>query len=117
MDYLGDTVTIIRHFSGTGKMGHSAREILGGVDTGKNRLFISSISLVEILYLSEKKRIQIHLQEVIELIGRSTNYHVVDLNPQIIILSESLKFRDIFDRLIMAKPDTWAYPSFPVIKK
>ena len=102
MDYLGDTVTIVRHFSGSGKMGDSARKILEAVDAGENRLFISAISLVEVLYLSEKNRIQIHLQEVIELIGQSTNYDIVDLNPQIIILSETIKFRDIFDRLIMA---------------
>lgn len=87
MNYLGDTVTIVRHFSGSGKMGKSARKILDGVDAGENRLFISSISLVEILYLSEKKRIQIQLQGAIELIGQSTNYDVVDLTPRIIILA------------------------------
>jgi predicted nucleic acid-binding protein len=81
MDYLGDTVTIVRHFSGSGKIGKSARKILDGVDAGEDRLFISSISLVEILYLSEKKRIQIQLQGAIELIGQSTNYDVVDLTP------------------------------------
>jgi predicted nucleic acid-binding protein len=83
MDSLGDTVTIVRHFSGSGKMGKSARKILDGVDAGENRFFISSISLVKILYLSEKKRIQIQLQGVIELIGRSTNHDIVDLTPQI----------------------------------
>ena len=112
MNYLGDTVTIVRHFSGSGKMGKSARKILDGVDAGENRLFISSISLVEILYLSEKKRIQIQLQGAIELIGQSTNYDVVDLTPQIIILAETLKFRDIFDRLIMA---TARYLGVPLV--
>jgi PIN domain nuclease of toxin-antitoxin system len=112
LNYLGDTVTLIRHFSGAGKIGKTARKILEGVDAGENRLFISSISLVEILYLSEKKRIQIQLQGAIELIGESTNYDVTDLTPQIIILAETLKFRDIFDRLIMA---TARYLGVPLV--
>lgn len=112
MDFLGDTVTIVRHFSGSGRMGKSARKILEGVDAGENRLFISSISLVEILYLSEKNRIKVHLQKAIDLISQSANYDVVDLNPQIIILAETLKFREIFDRLIMA---TARYLGVPLI--
>lgn len=112
MDFLGDTVTIVRHFSGSGRMGKSARKILEGVDAGENRLFISSISLVEILYLSEKNRIRVHLQKAVDLISQSANYDVVDLNPQIIILAETLKFREIFDRLIMA---TARYLGVPLI--
>jgi PIN domain nuclease of toxin-antitoxin system len=112
MDFLGDTVTIVRHFSGSGRMGKSARKILEGVDAGENRLFISSVSLVEILYLSEKNRIKVHLQKVVDLISQSANYDIVDLNPPIIILAETLKFREIFDRLIMA---TARYLGVPLI--
>lgn len=112
MDFLGDTVTIVRHFSRSGRMGKSAWKILEGVDAGENRLFISSVSLVEILYLSEKNRIRVQLQEAIDLISQSANYDVVDLNPQIIVLAETLKFRDIFDRLIMA---TARYLGVPLI--
>jgi hypothetical protein len=31
MEYLADTVTIIRHFSGTGRIGRQAKSILEGV--------------------------------------------------------------------------------------
>ena len=59
MEYLADTVAIIRHFSGTGRIGRAARLVLEGVEKGENNLFLSSVSLVEILYLAEKKRIGI----------------------------------------------------------
>ncbi|MFH1490852.1 MAG: hypothetical protein ABII06_18265, partial [Pseudomonadota bacterium] len=81
-----DTVTIIRHFSGAGKIGSGAREILSGVDEGKHRLYISVISLVEILYLSEKRRIKINLEEALNMIQGSSNYTLVDV--------ESLKHKD-----------------------
>jgi len=52
MDYLADTVTVIRHFSGVGRIGRKARGILEGVEEGDHHLFLSTVSLVEILYLS-----------------------------------------------------------------
>ena len=50
MNYLADTITIVRHFSGAGRIGRAARVVLEGVERGENDLFLSSISLVEILY-------------------------------------------------------------------
>ena len=49
MDYLADTVTIIRHFSGTGRIGRKAKTILEGIEEGDNHMFLSIVSLVEIL--------------------------------------------------------------------
>ena len=62
MNYLADTVTIVRHFSGAGRIGRMAKNVLEGVESGENHLFFSTVSLVEILYLSEKKRIEIDLE-------------------------------------------------------
>jgi len=61
MQYLLDTVTIVRHFSGNGKIGHEAADILDTVDARNDLLIISVISLMEILYISEKNRIAIDL--------------------------------------------------------
>ena len=41
MDYLADTVTIIRQFSKSGTIGKEARNILAGADKGKHRIYIS----------------------------------------------------------------------------
>ena len=51
MQYLLDTVTIVHHFAGTGKLGRKAQKILNS--TG-NTYVISVISLMEVLYFSEK---------------------------------------------------------------
>lgn len=53
MKYLADTVTIIRHFSKTGKVGKNARSLLKGADKGQHHIFIS--------VLSKRKRQALHL--------------------------------------------------------
>jgi len=102
MDYLADTVTVIRHFSGVGRIGKKARSILEGVEEGGHHLFLSTISLVEILYLSEKNRIRINLGETLDIINDSANYSIVDLTTEIVKSAERIAFSDIFDRLIIS---------------
>lgn len=85
MDYLADTVTVIRHFAKVGKIGKKAKIVLQEVPLGRHRIYISVLSLVEIMYLSEKNRIDI-----------------VDLSPEIVAVAETIEFYEIFDRLIVA---------------
>jgi len=112
MDYLADTVTIIRHFSKLGRIGRKVRSILEGVEEGEHHLFLSTISLVEILYLSEKKRIMVNLEESLDMIQESANYSVVDLTTPIVRLAEKIKYPEIFDRLIIS---TAQYLNVPLI--
>jgi hypothetical protein len=49
LQYLADTVAIIRHFANVGKIGKAAKLILQDADSGKNTILISIISIVEIL--------------------------------------------------------------------
>ena len=57
MHFLADTVAVIRRFANVGKIGKAAKSILLDADIGKNKILISIISMVEILYLSERNRI------------------------------------------------------------
>ncbi len=112
MDCLADTVTVIRHFSDAGQIGRKAYELISGVERGQHHCYVSTISLVEILYLSEKNRIPIHLGEALEKLNNSENYSIVDLTPEIVGVAEQIQFPDIFDRLIMA---TAQYLGIPVL--
>jgi predicted nucleic acid-binding protein len=102
MQYLLDTVTIVRHFSGKGKIGRQAAHILDTIEERNDLLIISVISLMEILYLSEKNRIAIHLTETIERIDSSSKYAVINLSPDILRVAETIAFRELHDRLILA---------------
>lgn len=99
MQYLLDTVILIRHFTEIGKLGKKAQEILNSRD---NTFIISVISLMEILYLSEKRRINIDLIETLNKIELSSLYQIVDLTPDILVVANDLHFYELHDRLILS---------------
>ncbi len=61
MQYILDTNAVVRHFANISKIGKSAKKIIEDGEKNKHKLFISIISLMEIMYLAEKKRIPISL--------------------------------------------------------
>ncbi len=99
MRYLLDTVTVVRHFTDIGKIGKKASKIL---NTKDNSFIISVISLMEVLYLSEKKRIAINLAETLEVINSSSLYSIIDLTPEILEVAETINYYELHDRLILS---------------
>jgi len=102
MQYLLDTVALVRHFSGKGKIGKKAAHILNTLDDTENSLVVSVISLMEIMHLAEKNRVGINLQETLELIESSAKYTIIDLTPKILTIAETIDFYELHDRLILA---------------
>ncbi len=102
MIYLLDTVALVRHFSGLGRIGQRAADVLDNLEAGSDLLLISVVSLMEVLYLSEKNRIPIDLAEALERLEASECYAVVDLNAEILKVAEAIEFRELHDRLILA---------------
>ena len=102
MQFLADTVTIVRHFSDSGRLGKSAKSAMEGGDQKQNIVFISVFSLAEILYLAEKRRIPIDLVAVAEIIASTSNYQIIDLNLEIIVEAQRVKGLELHDRLIVA---------------
>ena len=102
MQFLLDTVALVRHFSGKGKIGKKAAHILETLDESDNSLIISVISLMEVMYLAEKNRININLQETLDMIESSAKYTIIDLTPEILQVAENINFYELHDRLILA---------------
>ena len=102
MRYLLDTVTLVRHFTGHGKMGRKASQILDAIEERGDSFFVSIISLMEIMYLAEKNRIDIDLSETLKLIESSSKYAIIDLSPDILRAAETVKFSELHDRLVLA---------------
>lgn len=97
--FLLDTVTVIRHFTDTGPIGTKALEILNRFD---DHFFISVVSLMEIMYLSEKHRIGLDLTETLNRIEESTIYSIVNLTPEILKVAGITPFKELHDRLILS---------------
>ena len=102
MNYLLDTVTIIRHFSGHGRIGRRAKAIIAEAEAGKHLLIISVISLFEIMYLAEKNRIKISLPNTLSVIHQKSCYKIAELTADIVVETSKIKFYELHDRLILA---------------
>lgn len=101
MNYLLDTVTIIRHFSGHGRMGRKAKTIIAEAEGDKHLLIISVISLFEIMYLAEKNRIKISLPNTLSAIHEKSCYQIAELTADIVVAASKIKFYELHDRLIL----------------
>ncbi|MEA2042465.1 MAG: PIN domain-containing protein [Bacteroidota bacterium] len=112
MKYLLDTNAIIRHFAGFNKIGKSAKIIIEKGENNEHKLYISIISLMEVMYLAEKQRIPINLSETIEKIKEKTCYSIINFNTEILKIAETIDFYELHDRLILA---TVKYLDCPVI--
>jgi len=102
MEYLADTVAIVRYFSKSGKIGKRALKILKDADAGEHEIYVSIISIVEIMYLTEKNRIPLRLEETLSTIAISDNYHIVDLDVDTIQNANTIHGLELHDRLIVA---------------
>jgi len=102
VEYLADTVAIIRHFANVGKIGKAAKSILQDADNGKNTIMISIISIVEILYLSERNKIPLDFEEVRRKLLYLDNYRIVDLDFDIVQTAKTVRGLELHDRLIVS---------------
>ena len=102
MQYLLDTVALVRHFTGRGKVGKKAAQLLDTIGENDHEFVISVISLMEVMYLAEKNRIGISFSETLNFIESSSKYTVVNLNPDILRVAECIDFYELHDRLILA---------------
>ena len=73
MEYLADTVALIRYFSEFGSLGAKAEAVLAEADSGEHIIWISIISPMEIMYLAEKNRIPLTLEKMRELLESADN--------------------------------------------
>ena len=103
MDYLVDTVALVRHLRGKGKIGARARQILREADAGQHIIAISAVTLMEILYLKESRRIPVDLNDVRRLLTQSINYRIVPIDFDVVATAALVDdVPELHDRLIVA---------------
>ncbi len=112
MRYLVDTVALVRHFTRNPNIGMQARTVFREIETNKDTIIVSVVSLMEILYLSEKGRINVDLSNTLERVRSSSVYDIINLTPDILLVAKTVEFYELHDRLILA---TAKYLGVPVI--
>ncbi len=102
MEYLADTVALVRHLTGHPAIGREAARVLRAADAGHHRIYVSTITLMEVMYLSEAKRIPIRLRELLDMISSSINYEIVPVSADIVLAaSEVDDVPELHDRIIV----------------
>lgn len=102
MNFVLDTNAIIRHFTGISRLGNNAKRVIFEGELNQHQLYISVISLMEIMYLAEKNRIPISLSKSLQTIRSKSCYSIVDLTPEILLEAEKIKSFELHDPLIIA---------------
>jgi predicted nucleic acid-binding protein len=80
MEYVANTVAIVRYFAKKGRIPSRALRILRDANDGKHTIAISVMSLIEILYRSERRRISIDLDRLRTELDEQSNYRIIDLD-------------------------------------
>jgi len=107
MECLADTVAIVRHLRGHPALGPQAAQILRDADTSKHHVYLSAITLMEVLYLAEAKRVDVRLDELIEHVSSSVNYEIVPVNAEarfsavVLAAAEVDDVPELHDRIIV----------------
>ncbi len=113
MDYLADTVAIVRHLRQHPALGREAASVLQEADEGRHRIYLSAITLMEVLYLSEAGRIDLPLDELVTTVSRSRNYEVVPVDADVTLAAVGIDdVPELHDRIIVA---TAQYLRVPIL--
>lgn len=102
MEYLADTVAIVRHLCRHPALGPRAAQILRDADAGEHLIYLSAITLMEVLYLSEAKRVDVRLDELIRYVSGSVNYEIVPVNADVVLAAADVDdVPELHDRIIV----------------
>ena len=91
--YVTDTMAIVSYLSKR-KLPLSVKQIFQSADLGLAKILIPSIVFVEIGYLSEKARIDVSLNDVLNHIASFANYSEQSLSFEIIVESYKSLFKN-----------------------
>ena len=109
-DYVADTMAIVSHFAQR-RLSEMARQILRDADNDKHSIFFYVVTLMEILYLSEARRISLSPAELMKRISESSNYIPLPLTVEIVLTASTIDdVREMHDRLIAATAKYYNYP-------
>ena len=113
MDYLADIVAVVRHLRQHSALGRQAADILQEADQGLHRIYLSAITLMEVLHLSEAGRIDLPLDELVATVSRSRNYRVVPVDADVALAAIGIDdVPELHDRIIVA---TARYLGVPIL--
>ncbi|MBI2652898.1 PIN domain-containing protein [Candidatus Woesearchaeota archaeon] len=101
MFYVIDTHPLVWYLA-KAKLPSKLDEIFKASERGECIIFIPTIVLAEFYYLSEKGKIELNFQNVLNAIEKSSNFLIVPLNVDVIKMFSNIAVKEIHDKIIIA---------------
>ncbi len=103
MQYVLDTHALVWYVTADNRLGKDAYAALQSIDGGTSTGVVSVLVLSEIMYLEQKGRISVKLDELIEKLKTSENYRIVPMTLDTLNRAKQLTdIPELFDRMIAA---------------
>ena len=103
MNYLADTVAIVHYLRRPQRLGAQCHRILREAEQGQHQVLVSAISLMEVLYLAEAKRISLPLNELLDVLHQSRNFSLAPVDS--VVVESAVAIDDVpelHDRILVA---------------
>lgn len=103
MVYIADTHALIWFLTDSKKLGPNAQELFKKAELGETIIIISTISLMEILYICKKENRVNQFKDILKKLKISLNYLTFDLDLETVLECVNLeKVNEMHDRIIVA---------------
>jgi len=101
--FVADTHSLAWYFTRSVKLGQKALQAFRDSLLGKGIIVIPTIVLAEIMDISEKKRIKVDYEELLQKIERSSNFEIYPLDIDVLKIARSITtIAELHDRIIVA---------------
>jgi len=101
--FVADTHSIAWYFTKSEKLSKKVLQIFRNSVVGKGVIVIPTVVLAEIMDISEKKRIKVDYEEVLEKIDNSSNFEIYPLDIDTLRVARNITIiSELHDRIIVA---------------
>jgi len=101
--FVADTHSLAWYFTGSGKLGIKALQVFRDSSLGKGVIVVPTVVLAEIMDISEKKRIKVDYEELLDKIEGSSNFEIYPLDIDVLRTARSIMaIPELHDRIIVA---------------
>lgn len=101
--FVADTHSLVWYFTGSAKLGQKALQAFRDASLGKGIIVVPTVVLAEIMDISEKKRMKVDYEELLERIENSGNFEIYPLDVDVLRMARGItSIPELHDRVIVA---------------
>ena len=101
--FIADTHSLAWYFTKSRKLGREALQVFRDSTSGEDIIIVPTVVLAEITDISEKKRIKVDYEEILEKIENSNNFEIYSLDVDVLRVAINITtIRELHDRIVVA---------------